>query len=128
MSKIFQFLKCCEFFFNNDNDKERLLEQITNLKDEVDIKNEDIKQLKYKLITEMEINESLSEENEQLKKNEEKNRGENTLNVKFAWTISKFLTTSAIVLSSVIESIEDKDDDEEGEEAFEIHGIEYAVK
>ncbi|CAJ0865541.1 8959_t:CDS:2, partial [Entrophospora sp. SA101] len=34
----------------------------------------------------MEINESLSEESEQLKKNEEKNRGENTLNVKFAWT------------------------------------------
>ncbi|CAH1767559.1 11195_t:CDS:2, partial [Entrophospora sp. SA101] len=48
----------------------------------------------------MEINESLSEESEQLKKNEEKNRGENTLN----------------------------DDDEEGEEAFEIHSIEYAVK
>ncbi|CAJ0758573.1 19919_t:CDS:2, partial [Entrophospora sp. SA101] len=49
----------------------------------------------------MEINESLSEESEQLKKNEEKNRGENTLNVKFAWT---------------------------SEEAFEIHSIEYAVK
>ncbi|CAJ0764547.1 21355_t:CDS:2, partial [Entrophospora sp. SA101] len=40
-----------------------------------------IKKLKYKLITEMEINESLSEESEQLKKNEEKNRGEEAFEI-----------------------------------------------